>query len=311
MDVCSNSCFFDSHQPFDTSFKRHIHDFLHLRRNIFKNKKYRRIVILDDGGELLEDINKHLRHTNNIIGIEQTSSGFNKLRKKAHPIPIINLARSTTKLKNEPRKIISKAMNSINSFLEKQNYSVNNLLIVGNGAIGSSIYNTLKGNHQKILTYDIKPNKSDIKRNELNSLLPSFDLLIGCTGVTSISHSQHHLLKPNCILANLASSDREFDAVHLRKQHKQITSCFQHLHINSLYLLNSGFPVNFDNSAACDDPNFFQLIRALIMASIFQALNLPDTTKSFIDLDSSLQKKIKLEFSYHKENMTRASLLTE
>lgn len=47
------------------------------------------------------------------------------------------------------------------------------------------------------------------------------------------------------------------------------------------------------------------------MASIFQALNLPDTTKSFIDLDSSLQKKIKLEFSYHKENMTRASLLTE
>jgi S-adenosylhomocysteine hydrolase len=63
-----------------------------------------KIIFLDDGGQLLEIANNNyqwLAEKANVIGIEQTSSGFNRLKNTELHFPIINVARSSTKLIKE------------------------------------------------------------------------------------------------------------------------------------------------------------------------------------------------------------------
>jgi hypothetical protein len=63
-----------------------------------------KIIILDDGGALLNVVNnafKSIPSHISIVGIEQTSSGFRKLEYSQLHFPIFNVARSAIKLVKE------------------------------------------------------------------------------------------------------------------------------------------------------------------------------------------------------------------
>jgi hypothetical protein len=123
--------------------------------------------------------------------------------------------------------------------------------------------------------------------------LPSYDLIIGCTGSTSIPHPLHDSLKDGCILASVSSSDREFDAHCLRKQIMPYSDCHQCVTIEDKLLLNSGFPVNFDGGIHSVPPKYIQFTRALLVAAIFQSMQQDSSSPlKIIDLDFSYQKKI-------------------
>ena len=107
------------------------------------------------------------------------------------------------------------------------------------------------------------------------------------------SHKISHLLRKNVILASISSSDREFDAVVLRRQFKdKITDCHQHLFVNGIYLMNCGFPVIFDSCYDTIDTIEFQLTRSLLLAGIFQAYSLGEATGKLIPLDYEDQREI-------------------
>ncbi len=101
IDVCPSSLIFDSHRPFDKQYRENIKAFIDQRLKSLTNTNYKKIIILDDGGELISAVNTALRGSTTIIGIEQTSSGFHKLKHKNIRFPIINVARSPAKLNYE------------------------------------------------------------------------------------------------------------------------------------------------------------------------------------------------------------------
>lgn len=60
IDVSKTSQEFNSHESYDATFKRNIHKFLSKRKDRINSSKYKKIIIIDDGGELLEEVDKYI-----------------------------------------------------------------------------------------------------------------------------------------------------------------------------------------------------------------------------------------------------------
>jgi S-adenosylhomocysteine hydrolase len=293
-DVCENSKHFDSHKPFDQAFKENIRKFLLQRVSRLNSSKFKKVIIVDDGGEFLEIIDEFVTDFDRLIGIEQTSSGFNRLAHKDHKMTIVNLARASSKLFHEPPKIINMSLERIEQYIHESKKEIKKVLIIGKGAIGTVLYDHLK-NIYEVSVFDVVPEKSDFPAGDLNHRLSEFDLIIGCTGNESLKGEQHKFLKKGCVLASVSSSDREFDAVALRKKVGKIDSCFDHLDVDGITLLNCGFPISFRGENV-DDPEFFQFVRALIISSIRQTMETSHQL-GFVDLKQHLQDLIVQEFT--------------
>ncbi|CAM0116889.1 hypothetical protein [Rhabdochlamydiaceae symbiont of Dictyostelium giganteum] len=82
VDISLASSFFNGKLPFDLVFDQSVDEMLD--QILSKNDLYfyKRILILDDGGHLIEKINARFPHDLPIVGIEQTSSGVNKTQGK-------------------------------------------------------------------------------------------------------------------------------------------------------------------------------------------------------------------------------------
>ena len=101
-----------------------------------------------------------------------------------------------------------------------------------------------------------------------------------------------NILKRPVSLISASSSDREFDAVYLRQSHYVNTDCHAEIFTDGIYLLNSGFPVNFDDNYAKIDVKNLQLTRSLILAGIIQAANSTLSKPEILDLDQKYQNLI-------------------
>jgi len=293
-DICDTSIEFDSHQAFDHSFKRNIRNFLNARKERLNSSGNNYVIVLDDGGELLEEIGDYLIRFEKIFGMEQTSSGYQKLSVKNHPIPIINLARAKAKLEIEPKYIIRNSLEKIYASLQDLKLTPKKALIIGNGAIGSAVYKYLHGKLE-VTRFDVDPNKCDYHAKELESLLATHDLIIGCTGITSVPSNLHSKIQPGSVLVSLSSSDREFDSYYFRKNLAPTTCCYDHIKHNGIILLNCGFPITF-NGFNVDNPNFFQFVRALIISCIAQGINQPNSNTGIVDLEARYQNQILEKF---------------
>ena len=280
---------YDSHNFYDETLGKNAVQFL---EESFKNTQYDRYVILDDGGELLASVIKHFKqYVPRVVGIEQTSSGIERLKQNPLPLPVINIAHSFLKKSYEPAWITSLALNQIIAKTGPLSSS-KHLLIMGNGALGAA-FSTLLEHSCHVTMYE----KKDPHKPSLDEILPQVDMIIGCTGATSIPRSKHHLLKKKCVLVSASSSDREFDSVHLRRQLPRYTDCFLDLTINDIQLLNSGFPINFTGQEHSVSPEKIQLTRALLFAGILQASQLQTRIPSFINLDDQVHYDISAYFS--------------
>ena len=288
--VSSRSHFYNGHEPYDHTLLSAAESLLDEVLNKKDLSEFRKIIILDDGGDLLGLANDKLPHLDNFIGIEQTASGYNRVKENLPFFSVINLARSWAKLQHETPIIIKSISSQMLNKLREYKHKVKNVLIIGYGSLGQSIHQNLIS----IFRVDFfDPKFKDILGlKNLHKNLNKYDLIIGCTGATSLPGIYHKLLKKGVILASTSSSDREFDGVHLRKLLPPNDDCHADMEINGITLLNSGFPINFTPNYDESDTLEFQLTRALIVASIYQAVVQKPINKGFVDLDSALQDKI-------------------
>jgi hypothetical protein len=180
--------------------------------------------------------------------------------------------------------VVLKALNRIAALNPQK------VLILGNGSIGSSINLVLKGKYD-VQIYDPYQVTSEITNSNFDSHLQKFDLIIGCTGNTSLPYSIHVFLKKGCILFSASSSDREFDAVYIRKECHIVSYCHQDIKTDRINLLNCGFPINFNGDRNSVPIDKIQLTRALLLAAFFQALD-TDESPAIIDLDIEIQQDI-------------------
>ena len=292
IDICPSSLNFDSHKSFDQQYISNIKTFLSKRFLKLKNNRFEKVVVLDDGGVLIEEVNSLLKRNKLLIGIEQTSSGYHKIKRLKLNFPVINVARSSAKLIHESPIIARLVLDSLIQRLTELSVNTRKALIIGNGPIGSQIYKFLNKTHE-VLLFDKDPAKSDINREALIRSLGTIDLIIGCTGTAALCSEEISLLKKNCILASASSSDREFNAEELRKKIPVVRDCHKDLMIDNIWLINCGFPINFSSNFTDVDCDELQLTRSLLLVSILQSVCDRDSNRiGFIPLDMEKEKEI-------------------
>jgi len=282
---------FESHQAFDGQFCRIVSQFLESTLSQVELSKFNKIILIDDGGQLLSLAVKFFRGQTNVVAIEQTTSGYEKIKSSVLPFPVINVARSQAKLIYESPMIAEAVVKKAIKRMGALKHIPKQILIIGNGAIGSSIYLALKNDYE-VQIYDKNINNNFNFEEQLRTV----DLIIGCTGETSLPFSKHKYLKKGCVLFSASSSDREFDAVHIRKKAKEIKSCHDDIEVDGKTILSCGFPVNFDGSRNSVAPSKIQLTRALLMAAILQACEMTDASSEIVPLDIEMQRDIISKF---------------
>ncbi|WP_053225318.1 hypothetical protein [Simkania negevensis] len=293
--VSPQSAYFNSYTAYDEEFDKHINEFFTSIIKKLDLKNFDKVIILDDGGFLIRIANEILPHTlENIVGIEQTSAGFNRLSKLNLFFPVINTARSWVKMKYESPIIINLALRKLHEKIEHLTPRPKNILIMGYGTLGQIIFSFLKDKYD-ISYFDANPSRSMFPSKQLNSRLSHFDLIIGSTGECSLSNQAFKYLKKPVVLASVSSSDREFDSLFLRKKISQTSNCHTDLCIQGITLLNCGFPVNFDDDYSAIDTDNFQLTRSLIFGAICQAYLTNVNTKGFLELDHQFQQALETE----------------
>jgi S-adenosylhomocysteine hydrolase len=309
--VFSDSNFFDSHQEYDQVFQSNLEAFFDEFMEHIKTNIYEKIIILDDGGILLSIANKKISGLSNIIGIEQTSAGYNRLRKSKLSFPVVNVSRSWIKMKYESPIIINLALNKLKQKIGHISPPPKKVLVMGYGTLGQHVCKALQGIYD-VSHFDLCTERSMFTPNSLRNELGAFDLIIGATGEASISRNLFPYLKRPVILSSVSSSDREFDAAYLRRNLEKTHNCHTDLHINGITLLNCGFPINFDVNYTAIDTDEFQLTRSIILGAIFQACKTITGIPEFIELDNNFQLYLERELEEIRRNkMIEAVLLTE
>ena len=296
--VSDHSFHYDSHQSFDQQFNTLVRDFYYNVRNKIKNRKnIKKIIILDDGGTLLTTYQKTPIKGYPVVGIEQTSSGYEKIKKHEVKIPIINVARSMAKLEYESPIIADLIVQKIKEKFIFWRNDAKKILIIGNGYIGQAIKKEIQRENNFIKIFDKKKSITELQEEKFVQELSSFDLIIGCTGFTSIPRNLHNKLKNNAILVSASSSDREFDAIALRMKKSVSTNCHQDVKVCGKLLINSGFPINFDGGFHSVIPEYIQFTRSLLASAIIQSVELNENIYHWIiDLDFEDQRNIIKEF---------------
>ena len=301
VDVAPESLHFDPYLAFDMDFKRVLLNFFREKIKNLEKKGCKKLIVLDDGGELLLFMNSLLKKSKfwrgKVVGIEQTTAGYDKLKCESIFMPIINVARSNIKLFHESPFVARVAIERLLEHLNHLRIFPKNALIIGNGAVGSHIHSEIRELF-RTETFDLDSSKSSIKDDSYANILGNFDLIIGCTGKTVIHSNQFQFLKRGTCLVSVSSSDREFSGFNFRNQIKNISSCHQDVCVGGIHLLNCGFPINFDDAYEEIDIPEFQLTRAILLSGIYQSIS-KEHANGLIDLDSDLQEKI-----YHSYNQT-------
>lgn len=280
---------FDSHKSFDEAHLNAISELIAEIKPKIEDGNYKKLIVVDDGGHLLDQVLKESFGSVSIKAVEWTSSGYNLLKDKAITFPIINMARSKAKLTLESPMIADAAIRWLKKYFGFLGNRVKKILVIGGGAIGSSIAAGLKNEHD-VQVYDLVADSSDFYKERLTHILGDYDMVIGATGKPVLVADDYHFLKKGAILASISSSDREFSAVGLRRKVKLTNDSHKTIAVDNVILLNAGFPITFDGSEVPVALEKIQLTIALAFASIAQALTAEGN--GFADLAAGTQQKI-------------------
>lgn len=304
--VCPSSIVFDKASPYDFTYVNNVKNFVsRIVSSKFLDSKT--VVVLDDGGEVLSQINASKCNDCTIVGLEQTSSGYEKIKGLNLNIPVVNVARSKAKLVCESPVIIETAVRELYKKIRSRNLRINKVAVMGNGAVGSSMASALEGSFD-VYTFDINSEKGSTFSSSANLCenLMDVDLIIGCTGTTVLTINDLKVLKKGTTLTSLSSSDREFDLVVPRSQSLEVDGCHKDFSWNGLTFLNCGFPLNFNGCANDVDPEKFELTRALLSLAILQSLKLKSSGSGIYPLNETGQDLVVSLFRSKYLNYTSA-----
>jgi S-adenosylhomocysteine hydrolase len=245
------------------------------------------VVILDDGAEMIKTFsNSH----NVLFAVEQTSSGFRKLENTHIPFPVINVARSVTKLVQESPFIGRLCYERINDYIKSKNLSNPSVLIVGLGPVGEATFEIFKQNNFSITGFDIKHGHTDLLKSihELQS-----DIVIGATGSSILSSAEIEQLSydKNLHLISVSSSDREFPVAHFRNReaHTDIHTDVQYKNIT---FVNNGFPITFKGNRLEGTPMEMEKTMCLLGGSVIDGVVNGIKEKGLINVSVGLEELI-------------------
>ncbi|HEX6373325.1 MAG TPA: hypothetical protein VF006_30660 [Longimicrobium sp.] len=275
----------------------------------------RRLLILDEGGI----ITPFARACNiPVCAVEQTRSGARFLA-GIHNLqfPIVNVAESEAKLKHESPLIAHSILKALEGRMtyHRPDLQLNALqaVVVGYGVIGEAVARALRTAGATVAIHDEDEARITVGR-EAGFVAPDLsvsgsqaDVVIGCVGKSWSSEQLVDCLPDNALLACASSANVEFLGF-LRTALRQNSGMLpeaeteqsgltwghgdymvEHARGRRSWLLNAGFPVNFDGSIDVIPPRLFQLTRALMVAGAIQALEGVDPRHGLVSLRANDQ----------------------
>ena len=196
-------------------------------------------IVLDDGAELIKSVVGMGKKV--LFAVEQTSSGFRKLENEILPFPVLNVARSATKLVQESPLVARHACERMKDYFSAKNILTPTILIVGLGPIGEAVKELFEEDGFSVIGFDTKLGHTDLL-DKISALQP--DVIIGATGVSILAKEEIEQLpsdKP-IYLISMSSSDREFPVASFREGNNASHTDIQYKNIT---FLNNGFPISF------------------------------------------------------------------
>ena len=291
-NISKHSSSFNSHETFDQQFNEYIDRFIDEINSKIKGRKFDQVVVLDDGGMILNRIQK--LSIKNIVAVEQTSAGYNLLSKTKLPFPILNVARSKAKLIRETPHVIGVFMKEFKRKVDlSKKYKI---LIIGGGYIGKEAARQLKEIGQASKLYDIVPNRSQFKEKNLNRIIPLFDLIIGTTGKESLNKQHLKFAERGTLLISLSSSDREFPSQFIRSQFPQNSDPYLDYEFNGVKLLNAGFPMTFVGQVQPMPLKYMQITSSMLYSSILYGVSKKIRRKGFVSVPNEIQDQLISKF---------------
>lgn len=217
-------------------------------------------LIVQEVGGYLAKASKKLATFPHFRGVvEDTNNGHWLYERTApHPCPVLSMARSP--LKDVEDTVIGDAVVFSIERVLRANFSGilqgGRSAVVGFGKIGTSTAIALKGRESVVSVYDINPCRNMRAKLEgffpipLNMLLSEADIVVGCTGQTSIRFSDIDHLRDGCVLASASSKDIEFDlkgfaSMCEAKSIDNVVTRYRTKLGKTFYVLHNGTPINF------------------------------------------------------------------
>lgn len=217
-------------------------------------------LLVQEVGGYLAQASTRLAPFQHFLGVVEDTNNGHWLYERTgpHPIPVLSMAQSPLKAVED--SIIGDAvLFSIERILREEFAAICQGLrcgVIGFGKIGRSAAVALKGREAVVSIYDINPATDMSAKVEgffprpLHDLLPEAELVVGCTGQTSIRLVDMPFIKDGAILVSASSKAVEFALVDFEREctvekFSDLAWRFTQKSGKRFYVLLQGTPVNF------------------------------------------------------------------
>ena len=275
-------------------------------------KSGRKILVLDDGGlvAMLFDKYPHLKaEAHRFTIVEQTRRGITVADGTDLHAPVVNVAQSWGKYVEGPMiggSVQDKLVQRLQK-IGKQDLKGKKVGVIGYGTIGAPLAQYLKEQGAEVVVLDVGADaKKRAKKDGLQvaddkaEFFSTMDVIVGATGVRSMTAEDLALLKDGAVVASASSKLVEIDVEALRASAKKKgglvivddeshppTVRYKMKDGREIDLLGSGFPINFDGDVEDIAAERIQLTRGLMLIGALQATK--TKAASVLRLDPDLQ----------------------
>lgn len=289
LGICVQETGFNTVSSFDDQHK-HLCKYILQQSKSFRDNA-EKVVVLDDGGELIFQITQE-NTAQKIVAIEQTSSGFRKLEKAGIPFPVYNVARSKTKLELETPFIINLGVRRIEEKLHKLGWNAKNILVVGLGPIGLEMKDQLTSKGYNVSVYD----KIHGEQNILEIIQKNIQVVIGTTGSQILSHDElvdlNVKLNSKILFVSMSSSDREFELWKLRDLFKKGESLHEDVVFGNIIITNNGFPITFKGNRFEGSASEMERTICLLFTGVCLSVLATHDKAGMIDIPETFTEKL-------------------
>lgn len=253
----------------------------------------KKLLVLDDGGDLWTSLPWEKLQGVAIAGVEQTQRGITRLTDSHITLPpIVSVATSAIKKQIEPAFIGVSIVEKLRAtgVLDRSE----RVGVIGMGSIGQAVFSALRMSGKTVSFYDktIHDAPKDASAvSSLDALLNQNDLIIGATGTDALKGIAFERVIGTKTLVSASSADIEFASVLKFGSSEANPFETQHVQVHSTLafdILNGGFPYNFDRKGNATPDNDIALTRSLLYIGMMQAAKLLETsnpTSGFYALD--------------------------
>jgi len=263
-----------------------------------------KILLMDVGGRLLslaETDCQSFSRVENVIGIEQTTSGIRRLQSTRRAFPIINVAQAAAKSFQEPPLLAANILDHLDSRRPGRWPNVR-VGVIGLGGVGQAIVTELVARGFDVMGWDRERSLSAVKAIQvprLDTLVENTEIAFGCTGEDVFKDGFPVRYHENLVLVSCSSEDIEFNTL-LRKANctAHVRWPFQDVAVEGprghVIILNESYPLNFDASGISLDEKGVQVTTALMLEAVLAAGQMlgGDVPAEFVQLPISLQAVI-------------------